>query len=132
MRLQPYVEEAKPNQWLIIAQAEPVLKTFGVAPRGCRQEEVQKAPEDAFMPLDEFRLHADRQFACVESRTRVPEEITADLEQIRPDLGRAHHARNIRRQLASKNLQARALEVIDRMSLEGFRSATTHLTEFER
>lgn len=35
-------------------------------------------------------------------------------------------------QLQSKHLQTRALEVIDRMSLEGFRSASTHLTEFER
>ncbi len=35
-------------------------------------------------------------------------------------------------QLQSPNLRARALEVIDRMSLEGFRSASTHLSEFER
>jgi len=35
-------------------------------------------------------------------------------------------------QLGSNNLQARALAVIDRMSLEGFRSASSHLSEFER
>jgi hypothetical protein len=97
----------------------------------------------AFADEPTFLLHA-----LEDTKHRVP-EITLDVCEIFTTRC-AEGARDIRTSLAgdehtigklvftayaqlqSKNLQTRALDVIDRMSLEGFRSASTHLSEFER
>lgn len=108
---------------------EPLIRSFLDSP--------------AFADEPTFLLHA-----LEDTKRRVP-EITLDVCEIFTTRC-AEGARDIRTSLAgdeptigklvftayaqlqSKNLQIRALEVIDRMSLEGFRSASTHLTEFER
>ena len=97
----------------------------------------------AFADEPTFLLHA-----LEDTKRRVP-EITLDVCEIFTTRC-AEGARDIRTSLAgdehtigklvftayaqlqSDSLQARALGVIDRMSLEGFRSASTHLSEFER
>ena len=97
----------------------------------------------AFADEPTFLLHA-----LEDTKRRVP-EITLDVCEIFTTRC-AEGARDIRTSLAadehtigklvftayaqlqSKHLQTRALEVVDRMNLEGFRSASTHLSEFER
>jgi hypothetical protein len=97
----------------------------------------------AFADEPTFLLHA-----LEDTRHRVP-EITLDVCEIFTARCGAE-ARDIRTSLAADEhtigklvftsyaqlqtpaLQKRALDVIDQMSLEGFRSASSHLTEFER
>lgn len=97
----------------------------------------------AFADEPTFLLHA-----LEDTKRRVP-EITLDVCEIFTTRC-AEGARDIRASLAgdehtigklvftayahlqTKEQQERALDVIDRMSLEGFRSASTHLSEFER
>ncbi len=97
----------------------------------------------AFADEPTFLLHA-----LEDTRRRVP-EVTLDVceafitrcaegaRDIRTSLAADEHTIGklvftAYAQLQSQGLQARALDVIDQMSMEGFRSASSHLSEFER
>jgi hypothetical protein len=108
---------------------EPLIRGFLDSPAFAEEPSfLLRALEDTKRRVPEITLEVCELFttSCAEGARDVRTALAAD----EPTIGKIVFSAYA--QLESKHLRMRALDVIDRMSLEGFRSTTTHLTEFDR
>ncbi len=108
---------------------EPLIRSFLDSPAFADEPTfLLHALEDTKRRVPEITLNVCEIFTtrCAEGARDIRTSLAADEHTIGKLVFTAYA------QLQSKNLQTRALEVIDRMSLEGFRSAASNLSAFER